>query len=265
MTEQLETSGSWTPPPAERYVSVWPHTLGDFEKYPGAVATVDAGVLYVWRSIQHGQNAAGPDKSQPPLKVYAPGYWATFEHVGNYAAPPVFLAPADRHPVETGLPVLGILDESIAREKQLIDQGPPTSEIPTYRDPIEKLAPELLDEENGDVSHRSGVGVLVPKLGKSDPDAPRCEVVIDPKVEGDGAESPDTDMSVARYVFGDSWDRPRRWLRERRWQPSRGGRTEPTLNRTPTHLLSLAIPRSRTAYWFLAGLLPLSILILTTR
>lgn len=264
MTEQT----AWTPEPGDRYLSVWPHTLGDYEKYPDAVGTVDSGVLYVWRGVRHGDHPLGPDKSRPPLKVYAPGYWATFEHVGDYAAapaapprPPVhqvveqFVQMRDDRIRTVNYAVQEANAPAMDDHETLVEQ---TSEIPVYRDPMEKLAPELLDEENGDVNSNSGVGVLVPRAGGGV--APKA----DEPEEGDGDVSPNTDMSVARFVFGDLWDRPRRWLRERRSQPFRGGRTQLSLPIwVPTW--SEILHESRTVLLALLVTLPLLVLVLTTR
>lgn len=68
------------PTPPARYVTVWPHTLGDFEKFPDAVATVlPNGTLLIHKF--------GAPASLPPIKGYAPGSWITFEHVGDYSPP----------------------------------------------------------------------------------------------------------------------------------------------------------------------------------
>lgn len=258
MSEQheTETSGEWTPAPAERYVSVWPHTLGDYEKHPDAVAAVQPnGALIVTRWGQPGA---------PPIKGYAPGAWVTFEHVGDYTPPvepPRFPSVGDW--------------SRIKAEKYIADEpGPATGELPRYRDPVEQLDPDLLDQENGDVDHRSGLGTLVPR--------PVAAVVVDPDPGKDGgadpkAETPaptgedqdDTSAGLARFVFGGSWDRPRRWLRAPSWARLRGAPARSRADSpapSPTHLLSLTQPRSRIAWWFMAVVsLPLLMLVLTTR
>jgi len=260
---EAETSGEWTPAPVERYVSVWPHTLGDFEKHQNAVATVDAGVLYVWRA-----KAAAPDKTVPPIKVYAPGYWATFEHVGDYTppAPPRPQPPAERRPPRTEDPS-GMPPGAVGSDLS----GPTTGELPRYRDPVEQLDPDLLDAENGDVNHRSGLGILVPRLapaGFGVPD-PGEGGGPDPKAGSPaptGEDQDDTSASLARFVFGGSWDRPRHWLRARPWRRHPGAQAPArAASPAPTHLLYLAQPKSRIAWWFLAVSLPLLMLVLTTR
>lgn len=249
MTEQdsIEVYGDgdqpWTPPRPERYVAVWPHTLGEFEKFPDAVAKVlPNGALVVY-------SMATDRMRDTPLKAYAPGAWATVEHLGDYT----YMPP----PVPS---------EEVAVER--------TGEMPKYRDPVEQLDPDLLDAENGDVNPRSGVGVLVPRqaapapgFGTADPGEggadPKAPAVPEPTAE----DPDDTSVSVARFVLGVSWDRPRRWLQARPWRPSRGAQDRPLPalpQPSPTHLLFLAQPKSRIAWLFLAVSLPLLLLVLTT-
>lgn len=267
MSEQheAETSGEWTPAPAERYASVWPHTLGDYEKWPDAVGVIlDSGALVVRRAFAPA--------STVPLKIYAPGAWATVEHVGDYTTPPTPQPPgiqdwarAKRHAAADPAPARA---EDLPGAAGSDLPGEPTGELPRYRDPVEQLDPDLLDQENGDVNYHSGVGTLPPRppapgFGTADPD----EGGGDPKAvaAADTAEDPD-DTSLARFVLGGSWDRPRRWLQARPWRRPRGAqaslarRPQPS----PTHLLSVAQPRSRIAWWFLAVSLPLLLLVLTT-
>ena len=248
----------WTPAPAERYASVWPHTLGDHEHWNDAVAVLQAnGALVVTR-----WGAAGP----VPLKIYAPGAWATVEHVGDYTPPKYQYTPSQP---EREAP--SVRDSIVPRQEVAAEQ---TGEMPKYRrDPVEQLDPDLLDAENGDVNHRSGVGVLVPRqpapgFGTPDPGEggadPKAAAAPEPTEE----DPDDTSVSLARFVLGGSWDRPRRWLQARPWRPSRGAR-QPRLNElpqpSPTHLLYLAQPKSRIAWLFLAASLPLLLLVLTTR
>lgn len=257
MTEQdsIEVYGDgdqpWTPAPAERYASVWPHTLGDHEHWKDAVAVLQAnGALVVTR-----WGAAG----SVPLKIYAPGAWISVDHVGDYTTP----APPREQPAAP------------PNRFEHPDGAERTGEMPKYRDPVEQLDPDLLDAENGDVNHRSGVGVLVPRqpapargFGIADPSEggadPKAVAAAEPTAE----DPADTDVSVARFVLGVSLDRPRRWLQARPWRPSRGAQDQPLPalpQPSPTHLLFLAQPKSRIAWWFLAVSLPLLLLVLTTR
>lgn len=69
-----------------RYVSVWAHTLNEFEKFSDATAHIlPNGSLIVTALDPDG--VPNRDPSQPPLKGYAPGAWLTFEHVGDYPSP----------------------------------------------------------------------------------------------------------------------------------------------------------------------------------
>ncbi|HEV2346430.1 MAG TPA: hypothetical protein VGS97_20190 [Actinocrinis sp.] len=258
MTEQdsIEVYGDgdqpWTPAPAERYASVWPHTLGDHEHWKDAVAVLQAnGALVV---TQWGAPGA------VPLKIYAPGAWISVDHVGDYTP----------HPVPSGAP--SVRDRIVPSEEVAPElSGERTGEMPKYRDPVEQLDPDLLDAENGDVNHRSGVGVLVPRqpapapgFGTADPGeggaAPKAVAAAEPTAE----DPADTDVSVAQFVLGVSLDRPRRWLHARPWQ-RRPRSLDQMLGGTPTHLLSAVLPTSRAMWWLLAGLLPLLALVLTTR
>ena len=255
---------TWVPEFPTRYVSVWPHTLGDFEKFEGAIATVDAGVLYVWRTITHGDGPTAPDKSRPPIKVYAPGYWATFEHVGDYHWRPNLMEKT-RQFVETYGSSPSVLADQVLRMKQenslpAPDEESPaeqTSEIPVYRDPTEQLAPDLLDEENGDVNASSGMGAIVPKPKAEEPGGGGVAV---PK--GDStSESLDTDVSVARYIFGGFSVRLPSWRPGSSWRRLRDAfrRLPSPIEPSPTHLLSpVARAGSRTAALSLAAL-PISL------
>lgn len=269
-----DTSGEWTPPPAERYASVWPHTLGDYEKWPDAVAVIQAGGALV--VTRWGLPAS------VPLKIYAPGAWVTVEHVGDYTGTAAdgerYVTTQDGRPfTHKGRPVKFIGDPDAS---SVIGTAPGetepaaerTGELPRYRDPIEQLDPDLLDAENGDVNHRSGVGVLVPRqaapgFGTADPGEggadPKAVAAAEEPTEGD---QDDTSGSLARFVLGVSWDRPRHWLQGRSWRKPHGAQalTE-TLRPIPTHLLSLAQSRWRIAWLFLAVSLPLLLLVLTPR
>lgn len=78
-----------------RYVAVWPHVLEEIEKFPNATAVVLAnGTLIISPLDEYGFPAA----NLPTIKGYAPGAWATFEHVGDYTPtpPPVKLPRGQR-------------------------------------------------------------------------------------------------------------------------------------------------------------------------
>lgn len=269
MTEQdsIEVYGDgdqpWTPAPAERYASVWPHTLGDHEHWKDAVAVLQAnGALVV---TQWGTPGA------VPLKIYAPGAWISVDHVGDYTTPPA--APSSAPSIRDRIMPRQEVDPEPGHAPNRFehpDAAERTGEMPKYRrDPVEQLDPDLLDAENGDVNHRSGVGVLVPRqpapgFGTADPGeggaGPKAVAAAEPTAE----DPDDTDVSVAGFVLGVSLDRPRRWLQARPWQ-RRPRSLDQMLGGTPTHLLSAVLPTSRATWWLLAGLLPLLALVLTTR
>jgi hypothetical protein len=247
VNEQQRTP-EWTVTPLSRHVAVWPHTLGEFEKFPDAVATVaDNGALHIWR-----QNPTGaPDRNLPPLKVYAPGYWATVEHVGDWSElQPPLRTPAER--IKNFVNNYSVSGEKLAS----LDPRPDsTQELPPVpADPFEELDPDKLAETNGDVSRNSGVGHIPPyptRAGEG-PEEPGEGVVSQPPKAGmsdDTEESPDTDMSVALFVLGDWWGRLLRWRPERLsgWfrgaARSRRGTESPTP--APTHSLS---PDQRKSY-----------------
>lgn len=269
-----DEQSSWVPEFPERYVSVWPHTLGDFERFDGAIATVDAGVLYVWRSVKRGDGPTAPDRNSPPIKVYAPGYWATFEHIGDYSWRPNLLEQTRQLVEHYGTSSEEMADQVLRMKREGVHRlaGPPvsvlppdeespaeqTAEVPVYRDPTEQLAPDLLDEENGDVNASSGVGAVVPRP-KADDGAGGG--VAAPKEEGDGDASPDTDMSVAQYIFGGSWGRLRHWRPGQLSERFRGARPAlPDQSPSPTHLLSPDLTRFRIAELSLAAL-PISVML----
>lgn len=253
MNEQLENSGDWTPRPV-RLVSVWPHTLGEFERFPNSVAVVGThGQLAVFPWDENTGRAA----DRLPLKVYAAGAWVTFEHIGDFSPKPQF---PGRRPVQA-------------------DPNPPTEEIPPVpADPFAQLDPDELARTNGDVSPSVGTGAMVPypkpaapsePTGGPDEDVREGVVQAAPKAVSaadtaeapggtDEPEPPDWDagaLDLVKYLVGWPWRRPG-WVRTpdlRRFWPRSSAR--PSLD---------SVQRLSPAGWMaLLAALPLVVLVQT--
>jgi hypothetical protein len=117
---------TWVPSPPARQLRVWTHVLSEIEVFDDAVAVMSGnGALMVWRygaDSQHGD---------VPVKGYAPGAWATFDHVGEGYARPSF--------------------RELTGEKKRPTPAANESE-PELADPFVQLSPEALDDANSDAA-----------------------------------------------------------------------------------------------------------------